>query len=122
MWRKDVPFSALPSTVVEAYSSIVFKQMLDCVDLTKMLSFLVFLFCILLYVIMYKMCVIMLGHCVSGLFIAPTCPVDFSPLKSSFMHTFGPISFNRHPTVSQNLKFYIVKYVFFRKNHHFLQS
>ena len=56
-WKNWPQTSALPSAVVQASSSIVFKRILDCVDLTQYYFFKVFLLCILSYVIM-----IMLGQ------------------------------------------------------------
>jgi len=74
-------WNALPSAVVEASSSIVFKRMLDCVDLkTKkdnilILSFLVFSSCTLLYVIMdmYFVCSVIVVLFIFVLFILLPC-------------------------------------------------
>ena len=87
-------WNALPSAVVEASSSIVLKRMLDCVDLTKycLFSFRFVYFIICDYVYIYIIYNDHVRASINGLFKDPSCPMDFSPLKFSFIHSWSCIS------------------------------
>jgi len=56
-----------------------------------LLSFVVFLLCALLHVIMDIYVCDHVRASVSGLFKDPSCPVNFCPLKSSFIRSFIPV-------------------------------
>ena len=86
-------WNALPSAVVEASSSIVLSGCWIALTERNIVFFsFLFVYSIICDYVYIHVCDHVRAS-VSGLFKDPSCPVDFCPLKSSFIHAFIHSSF-----------------------------